>query len=140
MSVLEGHSHPPRDHEIRRPQKATHVESSSNTHYSSSSISSRSRFEEDNFRNFCMKIDLPCFNENRSLSDYVKEFYHLSSRIYLIESESYMISRFKGGLRWKIEDKVALQSFFKFNDIIMAVERVEALLEKGKTRIQNFGS
>ncbi|CAA6665889.1 unnamed protein product [Spirodela intermedia] len=82
-----------RDHEIRCLQKVTHVESSSYTYWSFGSTSSMSRFEEDNFQDF---------NEDWltiSVSDYVEKIYHLSSQIDLIKSESYMISRFKGGLR-----------------------------------------
>ncbi|CAA6674794.1 unnamed protein product [Spirodela intermedia] len=102
MSVLESHSCPPRDHEIRRPQKVTN-------------------------------IDLPCFNShlkieeqgNRSVSDYAEEFYHLSSQIDLTKFESYMISRFK-------------ILFYKLNDIVMAVEHAEALLEKGKNQNLKF--
>ncbi|CAA6658028.1 unnamed protein product [Spirodela intermedia] len=120
MSILEIHSCPPRDHKIRYSQKDTHI--------------------------FVMKIDLSYFNGhlkieeqgNRSVSDYAEEFYHLSSRIDLTKSESYMILRFKGVIRWEIEDKIALQLFFKPNDIIMTVEHAEALLEKGKIRIQNL--
>ncbi|CAA6675456.1 unnamed protein product [Spirodela intermedia] len=58
-------------------------------------------------------------------------------RVDLIECESCMISRSKSGLRWDIEEKVALKSFFKLNDIIMASKHAEALLEKEKTRTKN---
>lgn len=51
-----------------------------------------------------------------------------------------MISIFKRGLIWEIENKVALQSFFKHIDIVMFVEHAEALLEKVKDRIQFWQS
>lgn len=51
-----------------------------------------------------------------------------------------MISRFKGGLKWKNEDKVTLQSFFKLTNIIVVVECAEALLEKRKSRVWYFDS
>ncbi|CAA7394160.1 unnamed protein product [Spirodela intermedia] len=104
MSILESHSRPPRDHKIRCSKKDTHVESSSDIHYLSDST------------NFCMKIDLSCFNGH------------------------FKIEEFKSVIRWEIEDKITLQLFFKLNDIVMAVEHAEALLEEGKIRIQNFRS
>ncbi|CAA7409035.1 unnamed protein product [Spirodela intermedia] len=63
--------------------------------------------------------------KNKSVLDYAEEFYYLSSQINLTKSELYMILRFK----------VALQLFSKLNDIVMVVEHVEELLQKGKTKI-----
>ncbi|CAA7404375.1 unnamed protein product [Spirodela intermedia] len=104
MSVLESHSCPLRDHEIRHPQKVTHVEPSLDTHYSSSSTCSRSK---ENFRDFHLKIDLPCFNGHLKIKkflDWLKMKKLLKSHFLPPDYEQilyqqYMISRFKGGLR-----------------------------------------
>ncbi|CAA6664259.1 unnamed protein product [Spirodela intermedia] len=96
--------------------------------------SSKSRSDYDDCRDFRMKINLPNLNAHLKIEEFLdwiskrsrfdtkydEEFYRLSSRVDLIESESCMISRFK----------VALQSFFKLNDIIMASKHAEALLER----------
>ncbi|CAA6656598.1 unnamed protein product [Spirodela intermedia] len=108
--------------------------------------SSKGRSDYDDCRDFQMKIDLPnfdghlkieefldwIFKGSRFVIEYIEKFYRLSSRVDLTEFESYMIFRFKSGLRWDIEEKVALQSFFKLNDVVMASEHAEVLLEKGK--------
>ncbi|CAA7393047.1 unnamed protein product [Spirodela intermedia] len=74
---------------------------------------------------------------SRSITEYTEEFYRLSLRVDLTKSKSYIIYRFKSGLQWDIEEKVTLQSFFKLNDVIMALKCVEALLDKEKFRTRN---
>ncbi|CAA6668538.1 unnamed protein product [Spirodela intermedia] len=81
MSTLESHSCPPRDHEIRHPQKVTHVESSSHTHYTSCST------------NFCMKIDLSYFNES---------FFKLNDIIMVVEHIEVLLEKRKPDSKfWK---------------------------------------
>ena len=75
-----------------------------------------------------------CKQLNQSVSAYTEEFYRLQTRLDLNESEAYSISRYKNGLRWEIEEKLSVQSFHKLTDLVLAAERVEQLLEKGRSK------
>ena len=64
----------------------------------------------------------------------MEEFYRLQTCLNLNKLEAYSISRNKNGLRWVIEEKLYVQSFYKLTDVVLAAERVEQLMEKGQMK------
>ena len=75
-----------------------------------------------------------CKQVSRSISAYTEEFYRYQTRLDLNESEAHSISRYKNGLRLDIEEKLSVQSFHKLTDVVLAAERVEQLMERGRTK------
>ena len=61
-----------------------------------------------------------CPQGNRSFPQYTEEFYRLKTRLDLNESEAFSIARYKEGLKWEIEDRLAVQSFYNLDDIVLA--------------------
>ena len=39
------------------------------------------------------------------------------------------------GLKWEIEERLAVQSFHNLDDIVLAAKRVEQLMERGKSKL-----
>ena len=75
-----------------------------------------------------------CTQGNRSVLQYTEEFYRLKTRLDLKEFEAFSIARYKEGLKWEIEEKLAVQSFDNLDDIVLAAQRVEQLMERGKSK------
>ena len=75
-----------------------------------------------------------CKQLSRSILAYTEKFYRVQTRKALNESEAYSISRYKNCLRWDIEEKLSVQSFHKLTDVVLAAERVEHLMERGRTK------
>ena len=68
------------------------------------------------------------------MSDFTNEFYHLQSYIDLNELESYIILRYKMGLRWIIRKWLFAQSFYHLTDLVLATTCIEVLMERTKAK------
>ncbi|XP_020258805.1 uncharacterized protein LOC109835231 [Asparagus officinalis] len=69
-----------------------------------------------------------CRQGGRSVDEYTQEFYRLSSRNNLHESEAQQMSRYIGGLRIAIQDRVSLQQTYTLADTVSLAEKVERQL------------
>ena len=58
----------------------------------------------------------------------------LKTRLDLNESEAFSIAHYKEGLKWEIEERLAVQSFQNLDDLVLAAQHVEQLMERGKTK------
>lgn len=63
-----------------------------------------------------------CQQGGHPVSDYSQDFHHLSSRNNLLETEEQLISRFMGGLKGKLQDKLTLQPQQTSMDTIKVAE------------------
>ena len=75
-----------------------------------------------------------CRQGNRYVPQYTKESYRLKTRLDLNESEAFSITRYKEGFKWEIDERLAVQSFHNLDDIVLAAQRVEQLMERGKSK------
>ncbi|GFZ02560.1 hypothetical protein Acr_15g0011680 [Actinidia rufa] len=102
-------------------------------------------------RDYRMKMDLPSFNGNlqiegfldwiiegvRTSEAYTEEFYRLSARNNLPESEDQQqIARFVNGLRVAIRDQVSLQTLYSLNEAVTLARKVESQQNRTNTRSQ----
>lgn len=78
-----------------------------------------------------------CKQGNRSVDEYTTEFYRLASRNDLVESDSQQAARFISGLKYKIQDRIALQTAHTLGDAVRLALRAETMIEKPQNR--NFG-
>lgn len=79
-----------------------------------------------------------CKQGNRSVDEYTTEFYRLASRNDLTESDSQQAARFISGLKYNIQDRIALQTAHTLGDVVCLALRAETMMEKPQNR--NFGS
>ena len=94
----------------------------------------KNRFLPPDFEQVLYQQFQSCRQGNRSVPQYTEEFYRLKTRLDLNESEAFSIARYKEGLKWEIEERLAVQSFHNLDDIVLAAQRVEQLMERGKTK------
>ena len=94
----------------------------------------KNRFLPPDFEQVLYRQFQSCRQGNRSVPQYTEEFYRLKTRLDLNESEAFSIARYKEGLKWEIEERLAVQSFHNLGDIVLAAQRVEQLMERGKSK------
>jgi hypothetical protein len=70
-----------------------------------------------------------CRQGVRTIQAYVDDFYRLSARNDLMETEAQLVARFSGGLRLPIQDKVSMQHVFTLTEAVSLTTRVEKQLE-----------
>ncbi|KAG6790273.1 hypothetical protein POTOM_006421 [Populus tomentosa] len=56
----------------------------------------------------------------------------LSSRNNLLETKAQQVARFVGGLRWAIQDRVAMQTMYTLTKAVALVIKAETQLDKSK--------
>lgn len=71
-----------------------------------------------------------CRQGTRTVQAYVDDFYQLSARNDLMETEAQQVARFIGGLRLPIQDKVFMQHVFTLNEVVSLATRAEKQLER----------
>jgi len=71
---------------------------------------------------------------------YIEEFHRLSSRNNLLETDAQQVSRFVGGLRLTIQDRVSMQTIYSLNEAINLATKAEAQLERSRANIATRNS
>ncbi|KAK9950546.1 hypothetical protein M0R45_006031 [Rubus argutus] len=94
----------------------------------------RSRFLPPDYDQVLFQQYQNCRQGNRLVRDYAAEFYRLSARNDLSETEAQQVARFIGGLKPIIHDRVVLQPVYFLNDAVQLATKVEAQLERSNTR------
>ncbi|XP_057473975.1 uncharacterized protein LOC130762303 [Actinidia eriantha] len=77
-----------------------------------------------------------CRQGVRTSEAYTEEFYRLSARNNLPESEDQQISRFINGLRVAIRDQVSLHTLYSLNKAVTLAKKVESQQNRTNTRPQ----
>ncbi|XP_057509150.1 uncharacterized protein LOC130791839 [Actinidia eriantha] len=77
-----------------------------------------------------------CRQGVRTNDAYTEEFYRLSARNNLPESEDQQIARFVNGLRVAIRDQVSLQTLYSLNEAVMLAKKVKSQQNRTNTRSQ----
>ena len=95
----------------------------------------KNRFLPPDFEQVLYQQFQSCRQGNRSIPQYTEEFYRLKTRLDLNESEAFSIARYKEGLKWEIEERLAVQSFHILDDVVLAAQCVEQLMERGKSKL-----
>jgi hypothetical protein len=73
-----------------------------------------------------------CRQGARTVQAYVDDFYRLSARNDLMETEAQLVARFIGGLRLPIQDKVSMQHVFTLTEAVSLATRAEKQLERSR--------
>ncbi|XP_020690236.1 uncharacterized protein LOC110105185 [Dendrobium catenatum] len=71
-----------------------------------------------------------CNQGQRTVSDYTEEFYRLSARNNLRESENQLVARYTGGLREAVQDKLQLNSLWTLSQAVNFALKAELQLSK----------
>ncbi|XP_057469681.1 uncharacterized protein LOC130758770 [Actinidia eriantha] len=77
-----------------------------------------------------------CRQGVRTSEAYTEEFYRLSARNNLPESEDQQIARFVNGLRVAIRDQVSLHTLYSLNEAVTLAKKVESQQNRTNTRPQ----
>jgi len=85
----------------------------------------RQRFLPKDYQQVLFTQYQNCRQGIRTMEEYTLEFQRLSSRNDLEENEDQMITRYVGGLKYLIQDKMPLHTIFDLADAINMAERVE---------------
>jgi hypothetical protein len=70
-----------------------------------------------------------CCQGARTVQVYVDDFYRLSARNDLMETEAQLVAWFIGGLHLPIQDKVSMQHVFTLTEAVSLATRTEKQLE-----------
>ncbi|XP_020266279.1 uncharacterized protein LOC109841747 [Asparagus officinalis] len=92
----------------------------------------RARFLPSDYEQVLFGQYQNCRQGGRSVDEYTQEFYRLSSHNNLHESEAQQMSRYIGGLRIAIQDRVSLQHTYTLADTSQTVPDQDSTTEKGK--------
>jgi hypothetical protein len=71
-----------------------------------------------------------CRQGGQTIQAYVDDFYRLSARNDLMETEDQQVARFIGGLRLAIQDKVSMHPIFTLNNVVSLATRADKQLEQ----------
>ncbi|PKU86998.1 hypothetical protein MA16_Dca013945 [Dendrobium catenatum] len=71
-----------------------------------------------------------CSQGSRSVNDYTKEFYRLSARNNLNESDNQLVARYIGGLKEAIQDRLELNSVWSLSQAVNYALKVETQLQR----------
>jgi hypothetical protein len=66
-----------------------------------------------------------CRQGSRTIETFLEEFHWLSSRNNLLETEAQQVAWFVGGLRWTIQDRVAMQTVYTLTEVVALAIKVE---------------
>ncbi|XP_028547476.1 uncharacterized protein LOC110104104 [Dendrobium catenatum] len=66
-----------------------------------------------------------CSQDSRSVNDYTEEFYRLSARNNLNESDNQLVARYIGGLKESIQDRLELNSVWSLSQAVNYALKVE---------------
>jgi hypothetical protein len=90
----------------------------------------KARFLPPDFEQQLFQQYQECRQGGRTIQAYVDDFYRLSARNDLVETEGQQVARFIGGLRVAIQDKVSIHPAFTLNEAVGLVNRVEKQLKR----------
>lgn len=85
----------------------------------------RARFLLSDYDQILFQQYQNCSQGTRTVREYTKEFYRLSSHNDLVETESHQVARYISKLRSSIQDVVSLQPTHTLQDAIQRATRVE---------------
>lgn len=75
-----------------------------------------------------------CHQRGRTVNDYSEEFFRLSSRNNLQETERQQVARFISGLSHPIQEKLELGPIWNLTDAVNLANRVEKQFERSNSR------
>jgi len=90
----------------------------------------KARFLPPDFEQRLFQQYQECRQGGRTIQAYVDDFYRLSARNDLMETEDQQVARFIGGLRVAIQDKVSMHPVFTLNQAVSLATRAEKQLER----------
>ena len=96
----------------------------------------RARFLPPDYEHQLYQKYQNCHQASRSVTEYVEEFYRLSARNNLQESEIQLVSRFLSGLRESIRDELMLHTIWNLTEAVNLALKVETKLAKQSTKNQ----
>ena len=94
------------------------------------------RFLPPDYQQELFKQYQKCRQGVQTSEAYTEEFYRLSARNNLPESEDQQIARFVNGLRVAIRDQVSLQTLYSLNEAVTLAKKVESQQNRTNTRSQ----
>ena len=66
---------------------------------------------------------------------YIEKFHRLSSRNNLSKTDTQQVSRFVGGLRLTIQNRVSMQTIYSLNEAINLATKAEAQLDRSRANV-----
>lgn len=85
----------------------------------------RQRFLSVDYQSILFDQYQHCRQENKSVTEYNREFHQLGSRKNLNETEEQLVTRFVGGLKDKLTNKLAMHPQYSLTNAINVAERLE---------------
>jgi len=95
----------------------------------------RSRYLPPDYEQILFKQYQDCRQGSRTVENFLEEFHRLSSRNNLLETEAQQVAWFVGGLRWTIQDRVAMQIAYTLTEAVALAIKVETQLDRSKTAV-----
>ncbi|KAG6757810.1 hypothetical protein POTOM_038136 [Populus tomentosa] len=95
----------------------------------------RARYLPPDYEQILFQQYQDCRQGNRTVQTYIEEFHRLSSRNNLSETDAQQISRFVGGLRLTIQDRVSMQTIYSLNEAINLATKAEAQLDRSRANV-----
>ena len=95
----------------------------------------RSKYLPPDYEQIIFKQYQDCKQGSRTVETFLEEFHRLSSRNNLLETEAQQVARFVGGLRWAIQDRVAMQTVYTLTEAVALAIKVETQLDRTKTAL-----
>jgi hypothetical protein len=95
----------------------------------------RSRYLPPDYEQILFKQYQECRQGARTVEAFLEEFHRLSSRNNLLETEAQQVARFVGGLRWAIQDRVAMQTVYMLTEAVALAIKAETQLDKSKVMV-----
>jgi len=99
----------------------------------------RSRYLPPDYEQILFKQYQDCRQGNRTIETYLEEFHRLSSQNNLLETEAQQVARFVRGLRWAIQDRVAMQTVYTLTEAVTLAIKVETQLDRSKVAVEARG-
>ena len=85
----------------------------------------RSRFLPADYEQELYRSFMNCTQGKRTVTEYTDEFYRLSSRVNMVESENQRVSRYIEGLKDEIKDQMLLHPIWSMSEAVSMARKVE---------------